>query len=57
MKFEWDSKKNKTNKQKHGLSFEIACHVFDDPYSLIKQDEGNYGEEHLKNCIIGVQPR
>jgi uncharacterized protein len=29
--FEWDEKKNKTNKEKHGISFEDASKVFDDP--------------------------
>ncbi len=29
--FEWDQKKNKVNEEKHGLSFEDAAKVFDDP--------------------------
>jgi len=29
--FEWDERKNKTNKAKHGISFEDASKVFDDP--------------------------
>jgi uncharacterized DUF497 family protein len=29
MSFEWDIKKNKTNIEKHGLSFEEASHIFD----------------------------
>jgi len=29
--FEWDEKKNKTNEKKHGISFEDASKVFDDP--------------------------
>lgn len=28
--FDWDEKKNKANKEKHGLSFEDAKKVFDD---------------------------
>ncbi len=28
--FEWDEKKNETNKLKHKLSFESAVHVFDE---------------------------
>ena len=31
MKFEWDEDKNRTNFAKHGVSFELACKVFDDP--------------------------
>lgn len=34
MKFEWDEAKNNYNKQAHGISFETALHVFDDPYYL-----------------------
>lgn len=29
--FEWDEKKNKANEEKHGLTFEDATKVFDDP--------------------------
>ena len=29
--FEWDEKKNKANEEKHGLRFEDATKVFDDP--------------------------
>ena len=31
MIFEWDESKNVINKQKHGISFETAAHVFEDP--------------------------
>lgn len=31
MKFEWDPAKNVRNIAKHGLSFELAREVFDDP--------------------------
>ena len=34
MKFEWDEAKNNYNKKAHGISFETALHVFDDPYYL-----------------------
>ncbi len=36
--FEWDSDKNEINKQKHGISFEIATRVFNDPYVIEKYD-------------------
>ena len=29
--FEWDEKKNKSNKEKHGISVEDASKIFDDP--------------------------
>jgi uncharacterized DUF497 family protein len=31
MLYEWDDEKNQSNQQKHKLSFETACFVFDDP--------------------------
>ncbi|MDZ4801999.1 MAG: BrnT family toxin [Bryobacteraceae bacterium] len=30
-RFEWDSKKNTVNRRKHGIEFELATLVFDDP--------------------------
>jgi uncharacterized protein len=31
MNFEWDENKNRVNKAKHGVDFETASHVFEDP--------------------------
>ena len=45
MKFEWDPEKEKTNIQKHGITFEQASYVFADPYALNKYDEDNSQEE------------
>lgn len=30
--------KARTNQRKHGITFEEAVHVFDDPYALFEQD-------------------
>ena len=38
MKFEWDEAKNGSNIQKHGVSFEEARTVFDDPLHISKLD-------------------
>ncbi len=38
MQFEWDENKNKLNQQKHGVSFEEAQKVFDDPLQISKLD-------------------
>ncbi len=38
MLFLWDEVKNQTNRQKHGLSFETAKHVFDGPLHLSRQE-------------------
>lgn len=40
----WDKNKNQTNKAKHGVSFETARLVFDDPYHLSIQDRVERGE-------------
>ena len=46
MKFEWDENKNRLNQQKHGVSFEEARTVFDDPLQLSKLDHRfSYFEE------------
>ena len=34
----WDDKKNRINRQRHGLSFETAWLVFDDPFALTTED-------------------
>jgi uncharacterized protein len=36
--FEWDEDKNKLNQQQHGISFEDAKFVFNDPYKVILPD-------------------
>ena len=39
VRFEWDPVKARTNRRKHGVSFEDAMDVFEDhPYSLFEQD-------------------
>ena len=38
MPWDWDDEKNKTNKQKHGLSFETARLVFADPLAASRRD-------------------
>lgn len=45
MYFIWDEKKNRQNKAKHGIGFEIAQKVFDDPLHLSIQDRHVDGEE------------
>lgn len=51
--FEWDSGKNERNRQKHGVSFELACEVFADEFALYRKDAfHNEGEERYQ--IIGA---
>ncbi len=44
MEFTWDDRKNRLNKRKHGISFETAIPVFDDPFHLSWQDREVEGE-------------
>lgn len=44
MKFEWDKGKNSTNKEKHGISFELASLVFHD-LNIISVPDYRYDEE------------
>jgi uncharacterized DUF497 family protein len=44
IRFEWDPAKARVNARKHGVSFEIALHVFDDPDALVEQDRVEDGE-------------
>lgn len=39
MRFVWNEAKNKTNIRKHGITFETAREVFDDPLHLSLLDE------------------
>jgi uncharacterized protein len=50
--FEWDPFKAKINIQKHGVSFEEASTVFDDPLAVIFDDETHSTYEH-REIIIG----
>jgi len=42
--FEWDEIKAQTNHRKHGISFSVAAHVFDDPLHHTTQDRIENGE-------------
>lgn len=53
MKFEWDEKKAVSNKRKHGINFELAITVFDDPFALIAPDEKHSTPEEVREWIIG----
>lgn len=43
--FVWDTKKNEINKQKHGISFELAVQIFNDPLLYTEYDKEN-SEKH-----------
>ncbi len=47
MRFEWDERKNRANRKKHGISFELAPEVFTDPFCMTIPDQAVGGEERL----------
>jgi uncharacterized DUF497 family protein len=44
VKFEWDDRKNESNRRKHGYSFDTASLIFDDPNCLIFPERVEAGE-------------
>ncbi|MBQ9360119.1 MAG: BrnT family toxin [Lachnospiraceae bacterium] len=52
IKFEWDDNKNKTNKEKHGISFEEAETVFYDENALVR-DDPDHSDEEDRFLILG----
>jgi uncharacterized protein len=52
MKFEWDESKADANLKKHGVSFEEAKTVFDNPMAIIFDDEAHSIDEQ-REIIIG----
>jgi uncharacterized DUF497 family protein len=43
--FKWDPQKAVSNRQKHGISFELAASVFKDPKAVSIFDEDHSSEE------------
>jgi len=43
--FEWDEKKAEANHRKHGIRFEEAALVFDDPLAVSERERIENGEE------------
>ena len=54
IRFEWDPAKANANERKHGVTFEIALHVFDDPYALVDHDRIEGGEQRWQTLgLVG----
>jgi uncharacterized protein len=56
VRYEWDESKNRANLAKHGIRFEAAIGVFDDPDCVIEPsyDDPETGEERW--LAIGFTP-
>jgi uncharacterized DUF497 family protein len=65
MDWVWNAEKNLANKRKHGLSFEIAVLVFDDPLMASRPDPHSDGDrwqtlglvEHVMIFLVHTEPR
>jgi uncharacterized protein len=53
MHFEWDTKKEQSNQQKHQVPFEEAATVWTDPLALIAPDPEHSTIEEEREWIIG----
>ena len=56
MRFDWNNQKAAANEIKHGVSFELARLVWDDPFHLIVPDRVEDGEHrwHAIGVVSGV---
>jgi hypothetical protein len=45
MRIEWDLAKHKINRSKHGIGFEVAQLVFDDPHCVTFVERTTLGEQ------------
>jgi uncharacterized protein len=53
LEFEWNEAKAKANFRRHGVSFELATTVFEDPFAVERVDDREeHGEERF--VIVGV---
>ncbi len=50
-RFEWDAEKNRENRKKHGVLFEVAQHAFADPFRVIAEDQEHSEEESRHFCF------
>jgi uncharacterized DUF497 family protein len=53
--FEWDAAKDRVNRAKHGVGFELAQHAFLDPLRMIAEDLDHSGEEKRYFCFGRVE--
>jgi uncharacterized protein len=54
MEFAWDEQKSRRNLVKHGVSFETAKLVFDDPRAVSRLDSVKGGEERWQTLGLAA---
>jgi hypothetical protein len=52
MEFDWDDEKNGANLAKHGVSFELASYVFDDPLHRSVPDPCEHEERWRTTGVV-----
>jgi uncharacterized DUF497 family protein len=53
LEFEWDERKNLKNRIKHGVWFEEARTVFEDPRALL-MDDPDHSEQEERFLLLGM---
>jgi len=53
LRFDWDERKNRRNRTKHGVWFEEAQSVFHDPHARLFHDP-EHSEEEDRFILLGV---
>jgi len=59
MRFEWDTDKELSNIRKHGVDFDTALKVFNDPLRIVwfDKDHSDYEDRYLTIGVIQERPR
>jgi len=55
MRFDWDPEKAGRNLARHGVSFELAAEVWNDPSHVIVPDQFEGGDDEDRVRIIGAR--
>jgi len=53
LRFDWDERKNKVNRTKHGVWFEEAQSVFSDPHARVFHDP-DHSDEEERLLLLGL---
>ena len=51
--FEWDQNKSEANEEKHGITFEEAKTVFNDPFA-ITIDDPDHSDDEYRYTVISI---
>jgi uncharacterized DUF497 family protein len=58
VRYEWDERKNRENRRKHGIGFEVATLVFEDERRLISLDRTDESGEQRWHVLgaVSIEP-